>query len=257
MAKKIAFLLKFGKEAHIKQFIDGSLFFSTAEVLRKIERENKIKGQGDILEASSKLYIQKMTIQELNLNDCTFINSKKVGILQYEPADQIPVFCLFSVYEDDCNKNVDGTLSISLSDESKMIIREHFPNTDTVAIISDPEKFITDVKESIGCRIEHGSIKYYNTDKGINDNDDTLNEMEYYEYLTQDVPPVIENGKTIYSFHADYVYRALFCKDVYFAGEQEYRIVLPEESISVGTHYPIKLSERIVSLSLNGFFDNT
>lgn len=78
--------------------------------------------------------------------------------------------------------------------------------------------------------------------------------MEYMKYLMQDVPPVIKDGKTTYSFQADYVFRALFCKDVFFSDEQEYRIVLPHEKVSKGTSYQVKLSESIKILSLSEFF---
>ena len=78
-------------------------------------------------------------------------------------------------------------------------------------------------------------------------------DMEYMKYLMQDVPPVKEDGKVKYVFCADYVYRSLFCKDVFFRQEQEYRIVLPEESISEGKHYPVKLGTGIQMMPLDEF----
>lgn len=73
-------------------------------------------------------------------------------------------------------------------------------------------------------------------------------------YLTQDVPPIKENGETRYTFRADYAYRVLFCKDVFFAGEQEYRIVLPNEVIESSKSYPISLSRKYEICSLKDFF---
>jgi hypothetical protein len=78
-------------------------------------------------------------------------------------------------------------------------------------------------------------------------------DMEYMKYLMQDMPPVKENGKVKYVFCADYVYRSLFCKDIFFRQEQEYRIVLPEESISEGKHYPVKFSTGIQMMPMDEF----
>ena len=61
----------------------------------------------------------------------------------------------------------------------------------------------------------------------------------------QDIPTVIEDGKQKREFSGKYVYRALFCKDVYFQDEQEYRIVLPDDKITERTHFSVKLSEDI------------
>lgn len=252
---KLSFLLKFGKEEHINQFAGESLYCSSAITFWGIEKALKIKGQGDVLEAGSRLFAQKMAMQDHDSNAVTTINMRSNVLVHYEPAERIPVFCLFAVYEDDCQMDIDGNLTITFSDETRRVIREHFPNADTVAIISNPEKFIEEVKESIGCHIEHGVVNYFNIDQGfdVNNGKQTAMDMEYIKYLTQDVPPTSENGKTTYSFHIDYVYRSLFCKDVFFKGEQEYRIVLPEETISVGMHYPIKLSEKMEILPLNKF----
>lgn len=79
-------------------------------------------------------------------------------------------------------------------------------------------------------------------------------DMAYSMYLCQDTPPVKENGKTTYIFNADHVYRALQCKDVYFSCEQEYRIILPHESIEEGTKYPIHMSTKYEIQGLNDFF---
>ena len=78
-------------------------------------------------------------------------------------------------------------------------------------------------------------------------------DLEHMKYLTQDVPPIREGGNLKYSFQAEYVYRVLFCKDVFFKPEQEYRIVLPNESISEGTHYPVSFSRGMRTVPLEEF----
>lgn len=43
----------------------------------------------------------------------------------------------------------------------------------------------------------------------------------------------------------DYVYRVLFCKDVFFRDEQEYRILLPSEKIKSSTKYPFTMGVEV------------
>lgn len=80
-------------------------------------------------------------------------------------------------------------------------------------------------------------------------------DMEYMRYLVQDVPPVKSDRETRYTFYADYAYRILFCKDIFFEKEQEYRIVLPDETIENGKSYPVDFSTEYEICDLNYFFD--
>ncbi len=238
----IKFLLKFGEEFHLKEFAKGSLYCSNAETFWGIEDKQKIKGQGDILEAGSRIFSQNMTMQSLDTGSITSFNMSGNILVHLEPAKHIPVFCLFTVYEDDCGIDANGQYIINLSDEKKETIKKHFPKANAVAIISEPYKFLDDVIASIGCEIKHGEVHYFHIDEGleIEGSNQRAIDMEYMKYLMQDVPPVIKDGKTTYSFQADYVFSALFCKDVFFSDEQEYRIVLPHEKVSKGTSYPVK-----------------
>lgn len=253
--ENIKFLLKFGKKEHLKSLVTSSLYCSNAMTFWGIEDDLKIKGQGDILEASTRMFAQNMTMLHPDTNEIVVECGKVNGLVRVEPAERMPVFCMFAVYEEDCNINDNGEMEINLSEEKKQTIREHFPNADAVVVIPNPEKFIEDVNGSIGFDIKVGSVHYYHIDKGLSTDDgQTAMDMEYMKYLTQDVPPMKENGTTCYSFYADYAYRVLFCKDVFFTNEQEYRIVLPTETIDVGTSYPIKLSTRYEICDLDEFF---
>lgn len=251
----IKYLLKFGKREHLQDLTDGNLYCSNATTFWGIEDKLKIKGQGDILEASSRMFAQKMTMHNPETNEVIGEFGQSNGLVRIGPAEKMPVFCLFAVYKDDCIENQDGEIIISLSDEKIKIIQEHFPNADAVVIIQNPEDFINDVKKSIGTEIKAASVQYFNIDKGLETgNGQIAMDMDYMRYLMQDVPPVKENGKTTYTFYADYAYRALFCKDVFFVGEQEYRIVLPNEVIESSKSYPISLSTKYKICSLKDFF---
>jgi len=252
----IRFLLKFGQELHLKEFVKGRLYCSDAETFWGIEDKQKIKGQGDILEAGSRIFSQNLTMQSLDSGSITSLNVSGKILVHFEPAKHIPVFCLFSVYDDDCIINENGQYIINLSDKKKETIKSHFPKANAVAVISKPWIFLDDVSKSIGYEIKHDKVHYFHIDEGmqINGCNQRAMDLEYMKYLMQDVPPVIKDGKTTYSFHADYVYRILFCKDIFFSDEQEYRIVLPKERITHGISYPVKLSENIEVLSLSDFF---
>lgn len=254
----IKYLLKFGKRHHVEEFATGSLFCSNALTFWGIEEELKIKGQGDVLEAGSRMFAQKMTMQAYGSNDIATFNMNANVLVHYDPAKLIPVFCLFAVYDEDCIADEEGNVTIHLSDLKQKTIREHFPNADSVGIISRPDQFLHDVTHSIGTRVEHEAVHYFNIDKGfkVDGSNQIAMDMEYMKYLVQDVPPTIENGMKKYTFRAEYVYRALFCKDVFFQDEQEYRIVLPDEKITKGTPFPFKLSDSIQVLSIDELFNN-
>lgn len=251
----IKYLLKFGKRRHVKEFAEGSLYCSDAVTFWGIEDKLKVRGQGDILEAGSRMFAQRMMITEHGTNNTTVVNMKANGLVHIDPAKHMPVFCMFAVSEKECNVDEKGNSIIILPEKVKLAIREHFPNADSVGIIKDPDAFLHDVEDSIGCEVKHEMVHYFHIDKGlpVNGGKDTAMDMEYMMYLMQDNPPVVENGIKKYSFLADYAYRVLFCKDVFFEDEQEYRIILPNETITCGTHYPIHIRQEVEIVSLDEF----
>ena len=156
-----------------------------------------------------------------------------------------------------CKVDITGASIINLSDDKKQTIREHFPNADAVAVIPNPEEFIEDVKRSIGTEIKAEKVNYFHIDKGYETTDGEIAmDMEYMKYLMQDASPEKVDGGIRYTFYADYAFRVLFCKDVFFEQEQEYRIVLPNETIEAGKSYPVRLSKDYEIIDLHTFFDN-
>lgn len=245
----IKYLLKFGEKTHIEAFSKGVLYCSNAETFWGIEEKQKLRGQGDILEAGSKFFANKMQIQSHDTGCSSFINGRSDLLIRYEPAKYIPVFCMFSVNEADCELDENGHWAINLSAHKQNVIRKHFPKADAVAIIRDPELFLDNVSKSIGHEIKHGIVHYFQIDDGIKSENggSPAIDMDYLMYLTQDIPPIIDQKKrtTQYFFGSDFAFRALFCKDVFFKDEQEYRIVLPNERITKGTSYTFFHNEKI------------
>lgn len=166
--KKIKYLLKFGEEKYMKAFASGELYFSNAKMFRDIEEVEKIKGQGDKIEGSSVLSGYKFSFLSEDNVLVEYNNNFRV-IAHYEPANNIPVLCMFAVYEEDCvgNGNPDN---IVLTQKTVETIKEHFPKADSVAIIKRPYEFLEDVENSIGHRCEMSEVKYFNIDGTQNEN---------------------------------------------------------------------------------------
>ena len=253
----IKYLLKFGKREHLESLVSGNIYCSNAITFWGIEDKLKIKGQGDILEAGTRMFAQKMIMQHPDTKEVIAKCGKANGLVRIEPSEKMPVFCMFAVYEDDCKVDITGASIINLSDDKKQTIREHFPNADAVAVIPNPEEFIEDVKRSIGTEIKAEKVNYFHIDKGYETTDGEIAmDMEYMKYLMQDASPEKVDGGIRYTFYADYAFRVLFCKDVFFEKEQEYRIVLPNETIEAGKSYPVRLSKDYEIIDLHTFFDN-
>lgn len=243
----IKYLLKFGKREHLESLVSGNIYCSNAITFWGIEDKLKIKGQGDILEAGTRMFAQKMIMQHPDTKEVIAKCGKANGLVRIEPAEKMPVFCMFAVYEDDCKVDITGASIINLSDDKKQTIREHFPNADAVAVIPNPEEFIEDVKRSIGTEIKAEKVNYFHIDKGYETTDGEIAmDMEYMKYLMQDASPEKVDGGIRYTFYADYAFRVLFCKDVFFEQEQEYRIVLPNETTpGVRKYYAVNKFERL------------
>lgn len=254
---EIKFLLKFGKREHLERLVEGNIYCSNAITFWGIEDKLKIKGQGDILEAGTRMFAEKMRIQQTDTKELIAEFEMAKVLMRVEPAKKMPVFCMFAVYEEDCKVEEKGNTTIYLTSDKKQTIREHFPNADAVAVISNPETFIEDIRRSIGTEIKAEKVNYFQIEKGYETEDGgTAMDMEYLEYLMQDAAPKKVDGKTTYGFNEAYAFRVLFCKDVFFEQEQEYRIVLPKEKIDVGKSYPVQLSTDYKIYDLKTFFDN-
>ena len=61
----IKYLLKFGKREHLESLVSGNIYCSNAITFWGIEDKLKIKGQGDILEAGTRVCLK-------NILSCSF-----------------------------------------------------------------------------------------------------------------------------------------------------------------------------------------
>ena len=110
----IKYLLKFGKREHLESLVSGNIYCSNAITFWGIEDKLKIKGQGDILEAGTRMFAQKMIMQHPDTKEVIAKCGKANGLVRIEPAEKMPVFCMFAVYEDDCKVDITGDSIINL-----------------------------------------------------------------------------------------------------------------------------------------------
>ena len=249
---EVKFFLKFGKRSRLKNLQDGKLFFSHAKKFRYYEDKLQMKGQGDRLEGGMMIAAKDMAITD-NKNYRLELAGNNSVIFRIEAASLLPVFCVFSCFEKDCVVSQSGKLSVKLSDEQKETIYSHFPKADTVAIISNPEQFISDVQSTIGFECKSELVHYFHLNK-LDSGMNIANDMEYYQYLMKDIPPKKEGRGKRYSLKAEHAYRSLLCKDEFFRGEQEYRFILPGIKIEEPRLFPVQLQQKIELQDLDAFF---
>lgn len=251
---KIVCFLKFGEKVYLDGIVKCELFFSNALRFRQIEEKLFIKGQGDKLEGGSMFYSQNMTMIDNETNEVVMAGVHANMMVHYEPANLLPVYCLFACYEKDCTRLEDGSLQFHISDEIKNNIIEHFPKADSVAIIPATEEFIESVVTSIGCDVKHGKVNYFNL-YGFDSEHGKTMDMRYFKYLSQDKEPQKVEGGWKHTFSAKYVYRSLLCKDEFFAKEQEYRFILPDCKINEGTIFKINFEGIVDVQPLDKFWN--
>ena len=251
--KEIPYLLKFGQSEHMSRLKEGKLYFSTAPVLRRIETELRIKGQGDRLEGVSKVHASQLEAHD-NFSKGIVMSEQGYDLLfRYEAADRMPVFCLFACSDDECVSEENSIFRATFSDQVKAKIKRDFPKADTVAIITNPQQFISDVHISLGEECKSGLVSYFFME-GIERPDGVLMDLQYVKYLTQDIAPKRVGNCTVYSFDEAYVYRALFCKDICFKDHQEYRFVIPSRKIERPQEIEVSLNCQIELTDLQTFF---
>ena len=165
----------------------------------------------------------------------SFSQSNITVSLGFADTDNIPVFCITCISANDCTiREAHGKRTITVSSTIRDTIKSHFPKADTAGVFFQPEQFIDSLSE-LGMA-SHGKVKYFDfSPKGV------IKEM--IEYIAQYPGVVSKHNRLLFSMleeanNEEYkqlkiteqnMKRVLFCKDTYFAGEKEYRILLPQK----------------------------
>lgn len=246
---KIMLFVKFGEERHIRRLFGGRIFFSNATKFRGIEKKTGLKGQGDAFEG----FIQFKNSYAAMTDHCADLSIGYPDItitLGLADVQNIPIFCITCISADDCEiYQRNGKLIIAASRALKNTITTHFPKADTVGVFFEPQRFL-DSFNTLGITF-HSRVKYFDFSPN-----GSIKEM--IEYIAQKPGNISKQNRLLFpmcieidgkickylSITEQNMKRVLLCKDRYFLGEKEYRIILPQKRIFASKEYTIRWGKQ-------------
>ncbi len=250
MDSKIKLFVKFGEHKHIKRLFGGKMYFSNAMKFREIEKNNGLKGQGDAFEAILPFKNSNAFMKDPETGQ-SFSRLNTTVFMGFADVANIPVFCITGISEEDYTlKESHGKRILIVSNTVRDTIKAHFPKADTAGVFFQPKLFI-DSFNRLGT-VYHGEVEYFDfSPEGV------IKEM--MEYIAQYPGIRSEKNQLLASIHMktnegeeqrlkiteQNKKRILFCKDYYFNGEKEYRILLPKKRISMPKEYTIRWGKQL------------
>ena len=66
---KPKFMIKYGKEEHLQQLVDGKIRFAPSQTYVRLEEAQHNKGQGDLLEGKMKIKMQSARLHSIETNE--------------------------------------------------------------------------------------------------------------------------------------------------------------------------------------------
>ena len=228
--------VKYGKEEHLQQIVDGKRRFSPSQNYVKMEELLHNKGQGDLLEGKMPLQIEAAQVYDTDTNELVGIMPKRRILISIQDVNNMPVFCLssYSISEDNM---------LSLEHEHLDSIKSDFPDATHALIIQSSDTFIEDVKSIIGHKIVSDHIRYY---------DYSINTMQMYMYLTTGDEKIVHNSSMTY----DNRYRHLLCKDISFSNQKEYRFIITDKLIEKPAFYDFHFNSPYKILQIDELYRN-
>ncbi|WP_312635141.1 hypothetical protein [Oscillibacter sp.] len=228
------FMIKYGKESHLQQIIDGKIRFSPSQTYIKIEETQHNKGQGDLLEGKMKLRIERARIHDPDTDKLIGILPPCTMLFSIQDVNNMPVFCLSQYNDDDITSYIDErNFSIALANEKTECIKTDFPDATHALIILEPDKFVNDILHIQQHCIFSDKIKYYEYD---------INPLQMYMYLATGQTELQKN--TPLSMTYENRYRHLLCKDMSFSKQQEYRFIVLDELITEASFYTFSFTSK-------------
>lgn len=226
-------MIKYGKEEHLKQIIDGKIRFSPSQTYIKMEKELHNKGQGDLLEGKMRIKSTNTRMHDYETKELKLECPNADFIVGLDEVNNMPIFCISKYDMEDTIDYIDkNNYKICISQDEIESIKKDFSSATHALIILEPDRFIDSIKQ-IDRGIKNGEIRYY---------DYSINPLQMFMYLTTGEEEIITNQ--VLSFTEDNKYRILFCKDIAFANQKEYRFIntqrLIDEAISCDFNFNTK-----------------
>jgi hypothetical protein len=241
----ILFFVKFGRRKWMQRLMQGKMYFSNVECFRAIEKETG-KGRGDAFEAMLRF----------SLPNSTTLNT------DIDSTPNMPVFCITAVRKNECNiQEVNNKHKITINTDLQEKVRNDFKDADTAVVFWEPQKLIKSIGNT--ATAVYGAIHYFDLSMEHQD-------YAFHEYLVRNAGIISKSNPMILStqfkelngtFHPkQYItkrnaHRILFCKDLFFAGEREYRFVFTNKQIQKPEEFVVRYGQqKRTILTLDDFF---
>lgn len=230
------FMIKYGKEEHLKQIVNGSIRFAPSQTYVKMEELLHNKGQGDLLDGKMKLKIESAEMFDYETNNLKAAIPNCIFTISIQDVNDMPIFCV-SHYgcEDTSSYESKNKYKISLRPDKLNCIKQDFSEATHALIILEPDKFITGVQAINGHQITSDQIRYYNYEE---------NSLEMYMYLATGNADIRINETLTLTYENRY--RHLLCKDTDFEKQQEYRFIVLDDLISKPVFYQFEFSSEYI-----------
>ena len=86
------FMIKYGKENHLQQIVNGVIRFAPSQKYIELEKEQHNKGQGDLLEGKWVVHAERMVIKGLETGREIQVPQKTNIVLGTADVNNMPVF---------------------------------------------------------------------------------------------------------------------------------------------------------------------
>lgn len=91
---KPKFMIKYGKEEHLQQLVDGKIRFAPSQTYVRLEEAQHNKGQGDLLEGKMKIKMQSARLHSIETNELIRELSAGTMVVSLQDVNNMPVFCI-------------------------------------------------------------------------------------------------------------------------------------------------------------------
>ena len=236
-------LIKYGKEEHLKQIVNGSIRFAPSQDYVLMEKELHNKGQGDLLDGKMKIKAERVRVHHPETHELLFVLPKCEFEVSIQDVNNMPVFCL-SEYTDEDISTLDEKKYLDIKPEKIDCIKNDFKSATHALIIFEPEKFVNDISKIENTIIVSDKIHYYDYD---------MNPLQMYSFLSTGDEEYKVNEEMSVTY--DDRYRHLLCKDIHFSLQQEYRFIVLNQLTNNAVFYPIFFSSCYAIVPIDELYD--
>ena len=226
--------LKYGTKEHLEGLRSGEMFFNPCKLFQNMEEEQINKGQGDRLDS----FMAAKASEVVLFSNEFYAKRSAIDFSVIVPKSKsTPMFCI--KVADDWH----------ISKEQYEEIKKQSEDWTHVLVIRDEDAFLENVRVSMKNRAFGHKVFYENV--MCDDFVDFLKQGEsdflFYKpkashrryYMDIKVTRFDGSPGGIIRIDDSNYYKTMYKKDVFFKSQNEYRIVLPYESIDKGKLYSI------------------